>query len=94
VTVLPDDSQRVGADGYHIGKARGLRVAELGVEHFRVGFRFHILMSAAAGGTRAGRAQQFEGIDARVPVVPRDSKFFFALVGCNAGWFFVHYDSP
>jgi len=90
VTILPDDGQRVGADCHNVRDARGLCVAEFRVEHIRIGFGFHVLMSAAAGGAWAGRAQQLERIDARVIVAPCDGEFSGLFIGCDAGWFFVH----
>src|SRR5678815_1131539 len=90
VTILPDDGQRIGTDSDYIRDARGLCVAEVRVENIRVGFGFHVLMSAAAGGTRAGGAQQLERIHTRVVIAPCNGEFFGLFVSGNAGWSFIH----
>src|SRR5215216_2432847 len=90
VPVFPNDGQGIRSDCYHIADPRGGSIAELDSKHFRIGFRVHVLMSAAAGGTGAGGAQQLEGIDARVIVIPGNRKFSGFLIGSDTGWFFVH----
>ena len=90
VSILPDDSESIGSYSDNVGDPRGGCIAELEVEHFRIGFGSHVLMSAAAGGAGTGRPQQLKRIDARVIVVPGDCKFSGLFIGSNAGWFFVH----
>src|SRR5258706_8386047 len=91
MTILPDDGQCIRTDCHHIRNAGGRRVAKLDVEHVRIGFGFHILMSTTAGGTWAGGTQQLKWINARMIVVPCDCEFFGLFIGSNTGWFFVHY---
>ena len=93
VPILPNDGKGVGAYGNHIADARRRRISQPDIEHFRIGFRPHILVPPAAGGARTGRAQQFKWIDARMIVVPCDGEFPGLLVGSNARWFFVHVSS-
>jgi hypothetical protein len=47
-------------------------------------------MTAAAGGTRAGRTQQAEGINAGVTIIPGHRELTYLLVGGNSSWFFIH----
>jgi len=77
VTILPHDGQRVGTHSNDIRYPRGLGVAKFFVEHVRIGLGFHVLMSAAAGGTRASCTQQLKRINAGVSIVPCDRKFSF-----------------
>ena len=93
VPVLPDDGEGIRPNGYYITDARGRRIPQLDIEHFRIGFGFHILMPAAAGGAGTGCAQQLKGIDARMIVVPRDGEFSCLFVCSNTSWFFVHYST-
>src|SRR6266498_1309500 len=93
VTVFPDDGHGIGTHGDHIGDPRGGRIAKMNIEHIRIWLRLHILMSAAAGCTWTGSAQQLKRINAGVTIAPRDGEFFCLFVGSNAGWFFVHFNS-
>ena len=54
MTILPDDGQRIGADCDHVGQAGGRVIFHLAGEHCLVRLRLHILVPAAAGGTRTG----------------------------------------
>ena len=90
VAVLPDDGQGVGADGFEVVEARGRRIGELLFKNIRVGFGVHVLMSAAAGGTRTAGAQQTEGIDTGMPIVPADGELAGLFVGGDVGGFFGH----
>ena len=56
VTVFPDNAQRVGADCDHICQTGGEGIFHLPAEYFCIRFRFHVLMSAAAGGAWTGGA--------------------------------------
>ena len=90
VSILPDDGEGVGSHRDDIGDPCGGCIAQLDFEHICIGFRSHVLMSAAAGGAWASRAQQLKWIDTRVIIIPSDREFSSLFIGSNAGWFFVH----
>jgi len=88
--IFPNDGEGIRSYRDNIADARGGSIAQLDIEHLRIGLGPHVLVPAAAGGTRAGRAQQLEWIDARMIVVPCDREFPCLFIGRNACWFFVH----
>lgn len=90
VTILPDNGQGIGSHSDNVADPCGERISKLDIEHIRVRFRLHVLMSAAAGGTWTGRAQQLKRIDARVIVAPCDCEFSGLFICGNASRFFVH----
>ena len=90
MSILPDDGEGIGSHRDNIGDARGGYISQLDIEHIRVWFGPHVLMSAAAGGAGTSGAQQFKRIDARVIVIPCDRKFSGLLIGSNTSWFFIH----
>jgi hypothetical protein len=90
VSVLPDDRKCIRSHGNYITDPCGQGVTQLDIEHFRVRFGPHVLMSASAGGAGTSRTQQLKWIDARVIVVPCDREFSGLLIGSDAGRFFVH----
>src|SRR5215213_5216969 len=90
VSILPDDGHSIRPHRNHVVDTRGGRVSHLEIEYFRIGFRAHLLVPAAAGGTWAGSAQQLKWVNAGVIIVPCNGKFPGLFVGGNAGWFFVH----
>ena len=88
--IFPDDGQRIRPHRDDVADPCGCCISKLDIEHIRVRFRLHILMSAAAGGTGTGRPQQFKRIDARVIVAPCDCEFPGLFICGNASRFFVH----
>src|SRR3989304_7446485 len=84
MSILPDDGEGIRSHCNDIANSRGRWVTQLDMEHIRIGFGPHVLMSAAAGGARAGRAQQLERVDARVTVAPCDSEFPGLFICGNA----------
>ena len=90
VAVLPDDGEGVGADGFEVVEARGRRISKLLLEYLRVWLGVHVLMSAAAGGTRTARAQQTKWIDTGVSIIPVDGELAGLFIGGDVGGFFVH----
>lgn len=93
MAVLPDDGHRIRADRLDVVDARGRCIFELLPKNFLVWLRPHILMTASAGGARAGCPQQPKRIDAHVPVVPINGEFPGFFVGGDVGWFLVQYFS-
>ena len=90
VAVLPDDCQRIRADGFNVGDARGRRIGEILFEYIGAGLGAHVLMAAAARGAGTPGAQQAERIDADVPVVPVHDEFAGLFVYGDVGRFFIH----
>ena len=90
VAVLPDYSQRVGADGFEVVDARGWRISKLLLKYLRLRLGAHVLMSAAARGARTAGAQQPERIYTGVSIVPVDGELAGLFVGGDVGGFFVH----
>lgn len=90
VPIFPDDREGIGSHCDHVVDARGGCIAQVQIEHLGVGFRSHVFVSATAGGTRAGCAQQFKRIDAGMIVAPGDREFSGFFIGSNPCWFFVH----
>jgi len=88
--IFPNDSQCIGTHCNNVAKPCRWCIPQFDVEYIRVRLGSHVLMSAAAGGTWTGRAQQLKRIDACVIVAPCDCEFFCLFICCNASRFFVH----
>src|SRR6266487_4898214 len=93
MSIFPDDGEGIGSHGNNVADPSGWRISQLDSEYICIGFRLHVLMSAAARGARTCRAQQLKWIDARMIIAPCDCEFFGLFIGSNACWFFVHFQT-